>query len=165
MFSFSNILWSILRQYFLWANHAILNSDNLILCYSNFVLWVLGLISILSLLLLRSLSAWLCPSQWLDLYTKPSPFSDLFILLIDSSNSAPPVQSGCLLRFIIPHPTYRMDGGQFSWWSLIFGPWSVAEHKWTYLCPCSATIWPLRDSVLTVLILITFLHKSHRFST
>lgn len=74
-------------------------------------------------------------------------------------------ESGRLLRVMVPHPTYRMDDGQFSWWSLIFGPRSVAEHRWTYLCPCSATIWPLRDSVWTVLIPITFLHKLHRFST
>lgn len=84
------------------------DSDNLILCYSDFILRVpasLGLSSVPSLLLLRSLGAWLCPSQWLDLYTKPS------ILLIDSSNSAPPMSQAVSSESWFPtqHTEWTMD--------------------------------------------------------
>ena len=108
----------------MWANHAILNSDNLILCYSDFVLWVpafLELISILSLLLLRSLSAWLCPRQWLDLYTKPSPFSDPSVLLMDSCNSAPPMSQAVSSDSSFPtqHTEWTVPMMVFNLWSMV----------------------------------------------
>lgn len=106
----------------------------------------------------------LCPSQWLDLYTKPLPFSDLFILLIDSSNSAPPVQSGCLQTH---HSPPNIQNG---WWTvlmMVFNLWSMVccwaqvDLPLSLLCyhlTPSGTLFDRVDSHY-------FLHKSHRFST